>query len=62
MGRPGRGKAHSWVWQHVRGRLLLGLALVLSACASAPVVAACRDQEMARGFMPVAYAAASDAM
>ena len=42
--------------------LLVCLALGLIACASSPVVAACRDQEMARGFMPVAYAAASDAV
>jgi L-ascorbate metabolism protein UlaG (beta-lactamase superfamily) len=62
MGRPGRWKAHSWIWQHVRSRMLVCLVLVLSAGATAPVRAACRDQEMARGFMPVAYAASSDAI
>ena len=43
-------------------RMLVYIALVLIACGSSPVVAACRDQEMARGFVPVAYAAASDAI
>src|SRR5262245_66162951 len=58
MGMPCRGRAH--LGQHYH--MLLLLVLVLIACGSSPVVAACRDQEMARGFMPVAYAAASDAI
>ena len=48
--------------EHVPIRMLVYIALVLIACGSSPVAAACRDQEMARGFMPVAYAAASDAI
>src|ERR1043165_1063532 len=58
MGMPCRWRAH--LGQHYR--MLVCIALVLLAGGSAPVVAACRDQEMARGFMPVAYAAASDAI
>src|SRR5262245_6359376 len=55
---PYRWRVH--LGQHYYMLLLFALGLI--ACASAPVVAACRDQEMARGFMPVAYAAASDAI
>src|SRR5262245_43020556 len=58
MGMPFRWGAH--IGQPYR--MLVCIALVLIACGSSPVVAACRDQEMARGFMPVAYAAASDAV
>src|SRR5262249_43669365 len=61
MGMLCRGRAHS-SREHVQIRLLWLIALVLLACGSSPVAAACRDQEMARGFMPVAYAAASDAI
>ena len=48
--------------EHVRIGMLVCSALVLIACGSSPGAAACRDQEMVRGFMPAAYAAASDAM
>src|SRR5262245_17556716 len=61
MGIPFRWRVHS-SREHVRIRTLLLIALVLIVSRSAPVAAACRDQEMARGFMPVAYAAASDAV
>jgi L-ascorbate metabolism protein UlaG (beta-lactamase superfamily) len=47
--------------EHVRIGMLACIALVLIACGCSPVAAACRDQEMVRGFMPVAHAA-SDAM
>jgi hypothetical protein len=48
--------------EHVRIGMLVCSALVLIACGSSPGAATCRDQEMVRGFMPAAYAAASDAM
>jgi L-ascorbate metabolism protein UlaG (beta-lactamase superfamily) len=49
-------------WEQVRIRVLVCIALMLIAGGRSPVAAACRDQEMARGFMSVAYAAASDAI
>jgi len=58
MGMPCQWRAH-------RGQpypTLVCLVLVLIAYGSAPVAAACRDQEMARSFISVAYAAASDAV
>ena len=61
MGMPCRWRAHS-SREHIRSHLLLLIALVLIVSRSAPAAATCRDQEMARGFMPVAYAAASDAV
>jgi L-ascorbate metabolism protein UlaG (beta-lactamase superfamily) len=48
--------------EQVRIPVLVCIALVLIACGRSPVAAACRDQEMARAFIPVAYAAASDAV
>src|SRR5438128_9347968 len=61
MVMPFGWRAHSSL-EHVRIRMLVCMVFVLIACGSAPVVAACRDQEMAHGVMPVAYAAVSDAV